>query len=82
MKTPQDFHCSGVTGLSADLGTEIIYFPCLWSWIIAFGSNPRLLQMMKTSLHAYIENSTNMDAIRKIQLSVCWENCVVHTLHE
>lgn len=27
VKTPQDFHCSGVTGCSADLGNEIIYFP-------------------------------------------------------
>lgn len=82
METLQDFHCSGVTGPSAAPGTKIIYFPCLWSWIIAFGSNPRLLQMMKTSLHAYVGNSANMDTIRNIQLSVCWENCVIHTLHE
>lgn len=82
MKTPQDFHCSGVTGRSAASGTKIIYFPCLWSWIIALGSNPRLPQMMKTSLRAYVENSANMDAIRNIQLSICWENCVIHTLHE
>lgn len=67
MKTPQDFHCSGVTGHKADSGTEIISFPRLWSWMTAFGSNPRLLQMMKTSLHAYVENSANMDAIGKIQ---------------
>lgn len=38
--------------------------------------------MMKTSLHAYIENHANMDAIKNIQLSVRWENRVIHTLRE
>lgn len=47
-------------------GNRNYLFPfCLWTWIFAFGRNPSLLQMMKTSLHACIENSANMDAIRK-----------------
>lgn len=81
MKTPQDFHCSGVSGLNTDSGTEIIYFPCLWSCLCLW-RNPRLLWMMKTSLHAYLENSANMDTIRKDSTGCMLENCIFHTLNE
>lgn len=81
MKTPQDFHCSGVSGLKTDSGTEIIYFPCLWSCLCLW-CNPRLLWMMKTSLHAYLENSANMDTIRKDSTGCMLENCIFHTLNE
>lgn len=38
--------------------------------------------MMKTSLHAYLENSANMDTIRKYSTGCMLENCIFHTLNE
>lgn len=81
MRTPQDFHCSGATRHNTDLGTEMICSLCPWSWIAAFGRNPRLLQMMKTSLQALWENRADRNAIRKIQGSLWWENSGIYTLN-